>query len=178
MTRSLVSRPALLKLPHASECWRSDEIAAYSIRRSRLALRPFGPAPRGFFSSLPVARDVSRSTILSRNSAFYRVLPVHFAFRPLRKAPLLGFSIPLQRHQNHRLRIPRSHSWVSARVHGFSPPSRAYIRRFLSRLISSWKHSWGSPFRGFPSDVAPLACRRELPSCRSHGGHRSFARSA
>ena len=94
MTRSLVSRPALLKLPHASECWRSDEIAAYSIRRSRLALRPFGPAPRGFFSSLPVARDVSRSTILSRNSAFYRVLPVHFAFRPLRKAPLLGFSIP------------------------------------------------------------------------------------
>jgi len=71
-----------MKLLCASESWRSVEIAAYLIRRSRLALGPFGPAPRGLFSSLPVARDCCRSTILSRNSAFYRVLPLHDAFRP------------------------------------------------------------------------------------------------
>jgi len=61
----------------------------------------------------------------------------------------------------------------TAHVYGFSPSSRASFRSDLSGLVSSRKHSWGSPFRGFPSDVAPAARRRRLPSCRSHGGHRS-----
>jgi hypothetical protein len=40
----------------------------------------------------------------------------------------------------------------TAHVHGFSPSSRASFRHILSGLVSSRKRSWGSPYRGFPSN--------------------------
>jgi len=125
------------------------------------------------FPSLNRLTSVERSSHAVRPSTgcSRSTLPPSFA-----EAPLLGFRDPLQRHRICRLHLPSSHPRVLAHVHGFSPSSRAFFRSILPGLISSREHSWGSPFRGFPSDVAPSTHRRELPSCRSHGGHRSLAR--
>jgi hypothetical protein len=91
------------------------------------------------------------------------------------EAPLLGFWSP-SAPWDLSATSPEVPPSGTAHVRGFSPPSRAFFRPILSELISSRKHSWGSPFRGFPSNVALSIRHRELPSCRCHGGHRSFSR--
>jgi len=88
-------------------------------------------------------------------------------------APLLGFRSP-SAPSDLPATSPEVPSSGTAHVHGFSPSSRASFRPILPGLVSSRERSWGSPFRGFSSDVAPAAHRRLLPSCRSHGGHRSL----
>jgi hypothetical protein len=178
-SRSLGPRLPLLKLLSASESWHGHEVAARLVRRSRLALPARRRASRlTVFLRRPSldGRGVCRA-ILSHGSAFYRVFPVHLAPVLSTEAPLLGFQSP-SAPSNPPATSPAVPPAGTAHVYGFSPSSRASFRPILSGLVSSRKHSWGSPFRGFPSDVAPSARRRKLPSCRSHGGHRTLLAGA
>jgi len=147
------------------------------VRRSRLTLGPrrrVRVARFFFVAPHPINREVYRA-ILSRGSAFLRVLPIRLAPVLSRGRLSWGFGSP-SAPSDPPATSPEVPPSGTAQVYGFSPSSRAFFRQILSGLISSRKHSWGSPFRGFPSDVAPSAHHRKLPSCRSHGGHRSLVR--
>jgi hypothetical protein len=50
-----------------------------------------------------------------------------------------------------------------AHASGFSPFSRAFFWPIFSRLISSRKRSWGSPFRGFSSGSCLETHRFKVP---------------
>jgi len=58
---------------------------------------------------------------------------------------------------------PEVPSSGTTHVHGFSPSSRVSFRFILSGLVSSRKRSWGSPFRGFPSNGGLKAHRFQVP---------------
>jgi len=58
---------------------------------------------------------------------------------------------------------PEVPSSGTTHVHGFSPSSRVFFRFILSGLVSSRKRSWGSPFRGFPSNGGLKAHRFQVP---------------
>jgi len=134
-----------------------------------------GPAPCGLSSS-PLTRstwDLS-SDPLARFSLLQGV-PDPLCPRPFHGGASPGLFIPFSAFglAGYSPEVPPS---GTPHVYGFPLASRTSFRPILSGLVSSRKHSWGSPFRGFPSDVAPPVRHRKLPSCRSHGGHRSLAR--
>jgi len=86
-----------------------------------------------------------------------------FCLAPARKRERLSWgSVPYStiRCAGYSLEVPPS---STAHVYGFSPSSRASFRLILSRLISSRKRSWGSPFRGFPSNSGLKAHRLQVP---------------
>jgi hypothetical protein len=116
-----------------------------SMRRSRLAVFPRHPSP---------IRLVVVRAILSCGSVSFRVLLRSTCLRTC------GGASPGVRSPSAPSKPPATSPEVppssTAHVHGFSPSSRAFFRLLLPGPVSSRKHSWGSPFRGFPSDVAPL----------------------
>jgi hypothetical protein len=178
-SRSLGSRPPLLKLLSASESWTGHEVAAHSVRRSRRALPPLaGAALRGLPSS-PLARSSlgSPRAILSCGSAFSRVFPAHLASVLSRRRLSWGFSSPS---------APSDPSATSPEGPPRVPPTSTVSHR-------PREHSSGSSFPGLfhpgstpgvlPSGGSPRTQRPRFitessPSCRSHGGHRSLCASA
>jgi hypothetical protein len=90
-------------------------------------------------------------------------------------APLFGFlsptapSVPPATPSSfHPRGSPTSAVWL--------PLPRASFRQVLSRLISSGKRSWGSPFRGFLLERRPESSSLSgSPRVVSRGGHRGPA---
>jgi hypothetical protein len=178
-SRSLDQSPPLLKLPSASECWCDLEVTVHRFPVPAVRFPPVA-GPRAPRSSLAAPHSMSASSI-ERSSL--TVWPSPGSSRsacpcPFGRGASPGVFGSPSAPSEPLATSPELPPPGTAHVHGFSPSSRAFFQPFLSGLVSSRKHSWGSPFRGFSSDVARSIRHRPLPSCRSHGGHRSLWASA
>jgi hypothetical protein len=133
----------LMRSSSTAESWHGNEVAVYSVRRSRLTLTAVssGRVSR----SSPVAPGLTNAN--QSDHPLLRFDPLQgLALGSLRPLSFTGGHLSWvfkasSAPRDQPATAPRFHPRVICHVRGSTPPSQPYFRPILSGLVSSRKHS-------------------------------------
>lgn len=114
--------------------------------------------------SMSLPCDATRTTILSSGSVLLQGFARSSRRTPLDVRPLSWGLFPYSAYwwEESTLLLPAgSRSADYGPSSGFGP-SRRFTPPPTSPRLSTQQHSWGSPYRGFPSRTGPRACHPQI----------------